>query len=118
MVDKFKKLLEEIETTKGKVVLFAITKMDELTDKWSIILCAQWADNDKQQEAFDFVFGLLLKYFGEEERNSIARIGIYHKNEHLIESLLQYKKDSIIENEKINGNIVHLGYILESNANV
>lgn len=118
MVDKFKKMLVEIIAAKGAVTLFAIMKMDDLTDKWSIIFAAPWADDAHRKEAFDFVFGLLPKYFNDEERTLVARIGIFDKNEHLIESLLQYKKDSFIESEKVNGNIVHQAYILESNSNV
>ena len=41
----------------------------------------------------------------------VARIGIFSKSEHLIELLLQYKKGAVIENEKINGNVVHQAYI-------
>ncbi len=119
MVEKFKKILADIITTKGAVTLFAVMKMDDLTDKWSIILAAPWADNAHRKEAFDFVFGLLPKYIDTvEERNLVARIGIFEKNEHLIQVLLQYKKDSIIENEKVNGNFVHLAYILESDSNI
>ena len=118
MVDKFKKMLIEIIAAKGAVTLFAIMKMDDLTDKWSIIFAAPWADDIHRKEAFDFIFGLLPKYFNDEERSLIARIGVFNKSEHVIEVLLQYKKDAVIENEKVNGNIVHQAYILESNSNV
>jgi len=118
MVEKFKKMLIEIIAVKGAVRLFAIMKMDDLTNKWSIIIAAPWADDVHRKEAFDFIFGLLPKYFNDEERSLVARIGIFDKNEHLIDLLLQYKKNSYINDEKINGNIVHQGYILESNSNV
>lgn len=118
MVDKFKKILDEIVTTNGPVSFFAVMKMDDLTDKWTVILSAPWADDAHSQNAFGVVFGLLPKYFSDEERSTIARIGIFNKSEHLISLLLQYKKDSVIENEKVNGNFVHQAYILESNSTV
>ncbi len=118
MVDKFKKMLTEIIAAKGAVTLFAIMKMDDLTGKWSIVFAAPWADDENRKEAFNFVFNLLSKYFNDEEKSLVARIGIFEKKEHLIQVLLQYKKDSFIENEKINGNVVHQAYVLESNSNV
>lgn len=117
MVDKFKKLMDEIIATKGHVTLFAVVKMDDLTDKWSIMLAAPWADEAHRKEAFNFVFRLLPKHFNDEERNLIARIGIFDKSEHIIELLLQYKKGAVIENERINGNVVHHAYVLESDSN-
>lgn len=116
MVEKFKKILDKIISGHGAVTLFAVVKMDDLTDKWSIILSAPWSDGDKSQSAFDAVLALLLENFDAEERNSIARIGIYDQSEHLIQELLRFKKDTVLENQKINGNLVHFGYILESKS--
>jgi len=118
MVEKFKKLLQEIIQSRGDVSIFAVAKMDDLTGKWTVILCAPWSENEKQRDAFGFIFQLLPKYFTDEEKNSIARISIFGKNEHLIELLLKYKNGSVIENEKVNGNLVHLAYILASNSNI
>jgi hypothetical protein len=118
MVEKFKQLLGIMIGAKGPVTLFAIVKMDDLTDKWTVMLCAPWADEAHSQEAFGYLYDLIQKHFTDEEKNSIARIGVFNKKEHLIELMLRYKKDAVIENEKINGNRVHQAYIIESDSAV
>src|SRR5689334_12020024 len=114
MVEKFRQLLEAITHDKGPVYLFAIMKMDDLTDKWTILLSAPWATSQTHEEAFGLVFGWLSQNLNQEERNNVARIGIFEQKNHLIAGLLKYRKDTIITNEKINGNLVHEAHILES----
>lgn len=102
---------------KGDITLFALLKMDELTDKWSIVLCASWVnDETRAGEAFAYLRNIILEQITQDESASIARIGIFSKDEHLIKALLNYRTGAVIQNdEKINGNIVHEGYILEAN---
>jgi hypothetical protein len=119
MVEKFKKILDEIVSEKGDVNLFAIMMMDDFTDKWSVILSAPWLDNeDTRRINFKLIMQIMKKNLTTEENNSIARIGIFPKKEHLIEELLKYKSGSIINNQKINGNFVHLAKIIESNQDI
>lgn len=114
MVEKFKTILNEIVSTKGQVYLFALTKMDDLTDKWSVVLAAPWL-KEYDKASFNFILEIMQKYLTSEEMNSIARLGIFSKEEHLIDELMKFKGGSVIENQKINGNWVHLAYIIESN---
>ena len=60
MVEKFKLILAEIKRTKGEVFLFGIMKMDEITDKWSVILSAPWA-SEGSEDSFKYLFDLILK---------------------------------------------------------
>ena len=116
MVDKFKEILKQIIAKKGPVTLMALMKMDDIVDKWSVVFSASWSSDEKgRNEAFKLIFDLTKDILDIDERNSIARIGIFPEKEHLIELLLQYQKDAKIENRKINGNFVHEAYILESN---
>ncbi len=117
MVKKFETILSEIKKNKAEVVLFALLKMDELTDKWSVILSAPWAI-EGDADIFKFLFDLIKSNLTEEEFSKIARIGIFSKKEHLIELLLKYNTGTVITNEKINGNFIHEGHILESNPNL
>jgi hypothetical protein len=115
MVDKFKTILAKMIAEKGEVTFFAIAKMDELVDKWSVILCAPWATEVNHDEMFRYVLDLIRKNVEVAELNSIARLSIFSKEEHLIQLFLQFKKDAVIENQKVNGNMIHQAYILESN---
>ncbi|MDE1970242.1 MAG: hypothetical protein KGI50_01565 [Patescibacteria group bacterium] len=117
MVEKFKKILEKMETAKGGVFLFALMKMDELTDKWTVVLCAPWA-KEGDAEIFKYVLNLIQSEFSQEELSTIARIGLFSKTDHLIGELMKYNSDTSISNEKVNGNQVHYGYIIKSNPSM
>ncbi len=117
MVEKFKELLNKIKAERGEetITLFAIAKMDDLTDRWVVILCAPWATG---QEAFEYVRKIIVEGLSQEELSSVARISVSNRDESLIKGLLQYQTgSSITDDTKINGNIVHEAHILESNPN-
>jgi hypothetical protein len=118
MVEKFRTILAKIIQAKGAVTFFGIMKMDDLVDKWSVVLCAPWATEATHDETFRYILDLIRENVEAAELNSIARISIFSKEEHLIQLLLQFKKDAVIENQKINGNLIHQAYVLESNQNV
>lgn len=118
MVEKFKKILKDIEEKNGEVYIFALLKMDEFFDKWSVVICAPWATTANRNEAFDVIKKEILNSITEAEVNEIARLGIFEKNEHLIEELLKFKSETEIKGEKINGNIVHEGYIIKSKSTI
>lgn len=116
MVEKFKKISDIIVKEKGQVYLFAILKMDEYIDKWTVILSAEWASSEHRTEIFNYLRELILKELDREEVSRIARIGLFSKDTHLVRELSKYEKDYLISDTiKINGNIVHEGYIFSSN---
>ncbi|HTE48384.1 MAG TPA: hypothetical protein VK675_00560 [Candidatus Paceibacterota bacterium] len=116
MVEKFRKILESIKKEKGEINLFALMKMDELADKWTLILSASWA-KEGDTNTFKYILNSIKSVLSPEEITSIARVAIYPKTSHLIELLLKYNNGTTIVNESINGNQVHEGYIIESNVN-
>lgn len=119
MVEKFKQILEELKVQKGELSLFAVLKMDEFTDKWTIIVSAPWITLSTKNEIFALLRKLLIKKFTSEEMATIARLGIFPKDVHIVEELLKYKEGAIINgSEKVNGNIVHEAYILASHSDV
>ena len=119
MVEKFKQILETLRTQKGEVNLFAILKMDEFTDKWTVLISAPWINATTKNEIFALVRGLLIQTFTSEEMATIARLGIFPNSEHIVQELLKYKEGAVIsEDEKVNGNIVHNAHILASNSNL
>jgi len=114
MVEKFQKILESIEKTKSSVIVFALLKMDEFVDKWTVVFCASWATDANRTEVFEIIRKEIRATLTPEEVGEIARIAIYPKTEHFIQELLQYKSGTTIENEKINGNTVHYAHIIKS----
>ena len=113
MVDKFKIILNKIKTEKGSVALFALLKMDEFTDRWTVLLSADWA-KEGDFEAFKYLHNIIKENISSEELSTIARFGVFTKTNHLVELLRKYKQNSRIQEEKVNGNVIHEGYILES----
>jgi hypothetical protein len=118
MVDKFKKILSQMVKDKGSVTFFALIRIDDFVDKWSVVLCAPWATEKNHDEIFRYVLDLIKANLEVGELNTVARISIFSKDEHLIHELLQFKAGTVIENQKINGNHVHQAQILESNQEV
>jgi len=107
MVDKLKKILAIVKNDMGSITLFAIMKMDEYTDKWSVILSASWVDKD----TFGYLYKLFNEHLTKEEASSIARIGIFSKESREVQSLLKVNAKYIV-NTKVNGFMIHEGYIL------
>lgn len=118
MVDKFRTILEKIKSEKGNVNIFAILKMDEFTDKWTVLLSAPWITEETLKENFLYLRELLVSTFSFEEMTMIAKIVVSTNDEHIIQELLNFKPESIISSDQqINGNLVHEAYILASESN-
>lgn len=115
MVEKFREILRSIVAAHADVYLFALLQMDEFIDKWSVIVSAPWIDDSNRQEVFEEIRHLMVTHLSAEEIVSIARLGIFNRDEHLISELLKLEAGARIEDQPINGNIVHKGHILASN---
>ena len=115
MVEKFRKIFATIKNEKGGVFIFALMKMDELTDKWTVVLSAPWAV-EGDAEVFKYILDLIKTQLLPEEVSTVARISIFPQTDHLIEMLSKYASGASISG-KINGNQIHEGYIIEANSN-
>ncbi|MBI3046466.1 MAG: hypothetical protein HYY86_02965 [Candidatus Harrisonbacteria bacterium] len=101
----------------GKPVwLFAFLKMDEIIDKWSLVISAPWINEQNRDQEFEYIINLLKENLNGEELSSIARISVLAKDSHLSQELMKKKTGDLIKEEQINGNIIHEGQILESSV--
>lgn len=119
LIDKFQIIYSEIKKEKGNFYLFMVLKMDEFTNKWSVVVSAPWATREKQKDSFSEVARKITSSFSKEEISSIARIGIFQPDEHLIKLItgsirVQDGPAIKLDNTKINGFQIHEGYIFES----
>ncbi len=113
MVDKFKQILEKLKE-KGKVSLFVVLRMDDFVDKWSVVICSDWAKAG-DEASFKEIVDIMSSILNTEERQLIARVGIFNKDDYVAKLFLPYKKGSEIkEKTQINGFVVYEGYVLES----
>ncbi|MEK7663872.1 MAG: hypothetical protein AAB340_00255 [Patescibacteria group bacterium] len=116
MVEKLKKILDILNKNNKAVWLFAFLKIDEFIDKWSLVISAPWVNDSNRNTEFQYMLGIVKENMNPEELSSIGRIVFLSKDDHLIKELLKKKSGDEIKEEKINGNIIHEGQILESNA--
>lgn len=119
MVEKFKNILAEILKEKGTVNVFAIIKMDEITDRWSVVFSAPWIEQKNTSEIFQYLRELILKYLTNEESSTIARISVFTNKAHLIQLILKSVKvengEINLKDTTLNGYKIHEAYIFESN---
>ncbi|MEK7560337.1 MAG: hypothetical protein AAB539_00055 [Patescibacteria group bacterium] len=115
MVEKFKIILKYMQQEKGDVTMLALLKMDELTDKWTIILSASWA-TEGDADIFRYVLEKVRSELSPDDLATVARVAIFSQTHHLIQSLRRYATGARIEEEKINGNQIHEGVIIYSSS--
>jgi len=98
-----------------EVCFFAVVKMDDITERWSLLFGLKDAnDLDKREKVFKSIRKIIENSLTLEERQNIARIGLFSTTEHIVEDFAKFDEGEIVENIKANGNFVHKGYILIS----
>ena len=115
MVEKLKTILNILNKNNKAVWLFAFLKIDEFIDKWSLVISAPWVNDSNRNTEFQYMLNIVRENMSPEELSSIGRIVFLSKDDHLIKELLKKKSGDEIKEEKVNGNIIHEGQIIESN---
>lgn len=119
MVDKFQTILSRVEREKGEISLLALLKMDDITNKWSVLFSAAWITEANFRDSFIYLMNLIIETLSEEERSTIARIGILPLHDHLVQELLKYKTGTKLSgSQRMNGNIVHEAEIIKSSESI
>src|ERR1035437_9862402 len=107
MVEKLQTILSKIQEEKGQVTFFGALKMDELLDKWTILLSAPWSTEATKKDDFEYIRNLLRSTLNSEEISNVARLGILSKEINLIQLLLKYQSGTEITSDtKLNGNTI------------
>jgi hypothetical protein len=120
IITKFKTIYLEVKSEKGPCNLFMVLKMDDFTDKWSLAISAKWITQENKKEIFKYVADKLTSRMSPAEISTIARLGIFLPDEHLVNLFnsavaIQGNGEPIrLVNTKINGFQVHEAYIFES----
>lgn len=112
MVDYFNSVLPVLKEDK-RIGLFAILRLDDLTTSWSILVSGQDLQEDsKRKKLFSDISDLLSRSLSQEERDDIARLGVFSSDNHLVKDVRKYTQGASIIDKKANGSFVHEGYIL------
>jgi hypothetical protein len=117
-IDKLQEAMSALVQSRGDISLFAAFKMDDLTDKWAVIVAAPWVQHTTFESVFNELRGILIDKLGEE-MSTVARIGVFDQNNHFTQLILdKYKTDdTITEDQQVNGNLVHSGIIVYADKN-
>ncbi len=96
-----------------KVLFFAILKMDNLTDRWSLVFSgANLKDLERKKELFQEIVSTLNSKLSGEAMQDVARIGIFPLTNHLISDIRKkHRENSDLKNERANGNFIHEGHV-------
>jgi len=120
IITKFQTIFSTIKLEKNSnFYLFMVLKMDEYTDKWSVVVSAPWMTSENSRESFNYIAQKITQVLTKEEVSNLARIGVFQPNEHLITLVtqtirIQDAEPMKIENTKLNGYTIHEAYIFES----
>lgn len=91
--------------------LFAVLKMDDVSDRWSVLISGRDLDEDsKRRTLYPRIFDVLEQELEPDESEQVARIGVFPASDHLIGELLS-RGEGEVNNAKVNGNYIHEGRI-------
>lgn len=120
LVEKFNNIFQQITTGKGELYLFMIVKMDDLSDKWSVVISAPWIDLNQKNETFNYIRGLMKSRLTQEELLSVARIGVFEPMSPLVRLITGTIRSeggtNRFQDTKIDGFLIHDAYIFRSIA--
>jgi hypothetical protein len=76
VLENYKKVLADFLTASGEsdVTLFAVLKMDEFLDKWSVITSMSWVNESNRSIVFSRLIDALQRNLSSEELSEVARI--------------------------------------------
>ncbi len=113
MVEKLEKVYEKYAAQAADVVVFALFKMDDVVDRWSVIVATQDSKTqDERRVEFDKLADLLKKNLEPSELRDIARVSFLDAKTHLVEELLKYQSGSDLARQQINGNYIYEGRVI------
>lgn len=117
MVNKLRSIYEKLIEKFDSIDLFVVARMDDFTNKWSIILSSSNITEDNRKMVFRTLVYLIQENLSAEEIAKVARIGIFDNDEYLVEKLLEHKEGHIINEETtINGNTIYEAHFFASNS--
>lgn len=111
-INNLEKVIQRLKNDGKSMWLFTVFKMDEVLDKWSIIISAPWLTEENRIEMFNYIVGVLREYLSEKDLSSIARLGLLQKSDHLVSELLERNSKEDLKETQVNGNMIHEGHIL------
>jgi len=87
MVEKIKKLIQEVKSKKGEIILFMLWKDISETEKWTVIVSAHWIEEMGQRAALNYWINLFIKALSKTELDTISRVSFLKPHDKFVEAL-------------------------------
>jgi len=87
MVEKIKKLIQEVKSEKGEIILFMLWKDVSETEKWTVIISAHWIEKMGQRTALNYWVNLFIKTLSKTELDTINRVSFLKPHDKFVEVL-------------------------------
>jgi len=88
MVEKLKKIIRQVETDMGGIVLFMLWKDAPEIDKWAVVISAAWVNTMSQHSALDYWIKILQKNLDQQELFSISRISFLRTDDVFVQMMV------------------------------
>jgi len=87
LIEKLKKVEQELSNEKGAFVLFALFLREDAIGQWDMLVSAGWIDGDKKL-SLDYIAGKLQESLTPEELISLSRIVLVDNNNPALDAIL------------------------------
>jgi hypothetical protein len=121
LVDKLIQVEKHLSTRKGPFDLFALILREELSDKWDLLVAADWIENNFDQ-SLKLISRELTKKLSSEELSTISKVvllSIFDQRVKSVQKAIQIEHlDTELVNVGLFGFFVDRGYLITSKRRI
>lgn len=121
LVDKLIQVEKHLSSTKGPFDLFALILREDLSDKWDLLVAADWIENNFDQ-SLRFISRELTKKLSSEELSAISKVVLLSIFDQRVKSVQKAFAIEHLDTELVNvglfGFFVDRGYLITSKRRI
>ena len=120
IVEKLRQVKKEVETERGRIVLFALLERADSSGKLDVIFSAPWIKRGQSERpALDYLIGKLRPKLSPRELIAVSRVLVFSPDEEFIRLVLDLLRESgnpsQLANDSINGMLITTAHIIAAN---
>jgi len=117
LLEKFRTIEQDLSKQKGDFVLFALIELEEVQNKWDVVVSATWLEEGKKKD-LDFVIKQIQSKFSNDEMMFLAKVVLLDPSEPFVKnitSVVSVKGGSLeIKDSAFNNTFVKHAYVITS----
>ena len=111
IVKKLREVKEEVETERGRIVLFALLERADSSGKLDVIFSAPWIKRGQSERpALDYLIGKIRPKLSPRELIAVSRVIVFSPDEefvrHALDLLRERGNPPRLANDSINGMLI------------